>query len=116
MIRRPPRSTLFPYTTLFRSPSRPLRHGPTHERAPRVVSRVLRNRGAAARFPGALQAGRGNCGDWGYPARGPALTPRSSHLPRSRPLTVFNITRHDVRFLSATSAGFTSSVTIYPRG
>src|SRR5258708_39111386 len=26
MIRRPPRSTLFPYTTLFRSPSRVLRH------------------------------------------------------------------------------------------
>src|SRR2546427_9364967 len=25
MIRRPPRSTLFPYTTLFRSPSFPLR-------------------------------------------------------------------------------------------
>src|SRR2546422_4157352 len=25
MIRRPPRSTLFPYTTLFRSPSRPPR-------------------------------------------------------------------------------------------
>src|SRR5262247_4692160 len=25
MIRRPPRSTLFPYTTLFRSPSRPAR-------------------------------------------------------------------------------------------
>src|SRR5258708_20718256 len=24
MIRRPPRSTLFPYTTLFRSPTRPL--------------------------------------------------------------------------------------------
>src|SRR2546422_7288117 len=24
MIRRPPRSTLFPYTTLFRSPSQPL--------------------------------------------------------------------------------------------
>src|SRR3989442_2249684 len=24
MIRRPPRSTLFPYTTLFRSPHRPL--------------------------------------------------------------------------------------------
>src|SRR5256886_8060307 len=28
MIRRPPRSTLFPYTTLFRSPSTPL-HGRT---------------------------------------------------------------------------------------
>src|SRR3989449_5637162 len=26
MIRRPPRSTLFPYTTLFRSPGRRLRH------------------------------------------------------------------------------------------
>src|SRR3712207_7686967 len=25
MIRRPPRSTLFPYTTLFRSPGRPIR-------------------------------------------------------------------------------------------
>src|SRR3712207_7520665 len=25
MIRRPPRSTLFPYTTLFRSPQRPVR-------------------------------------------------------------------------------------------
>src|SRR3712207_8046803 len=25
MIRRPPRSTLFPYTTLFRSPGRPCR-------------------------------------------------------------------------------------------
>src|SRR2546429_7278556 len=27
MIRRPPRSTLFPYTTLFRSPTGDLRHG-----------------------------------------------------------------------------------------
>src|SRR5258707_9391554 len=27
MIRRPPRSTLFPYTTLFRSPGLLLRHG-----------------------------------------------------------------------------------------
>src|SRR3712207_7409577 len=34
MIRRPPRSTLFPYTTLFRSPSRP---APT----PPWVSRLL---------------------------------------------------------------------------
>src|SRR2546429_4433625 len=28
MIRRPPRSTLFPYTTLFRSPETTLRRGP----------------------------------------------------------------------------------------
>src|SRR3712207_6902561 len=27
MIRRPPRSTLFPYTTLFRSKSMPYKHG-----------------------------------------------------------------------------------------
>src|SRR6267143_1773036 len=34
MIRRPPRSTLFPYTTLFRSPRhrRPAAHDPAHER------------------------------------------------------------------------------------
>src|SRR3712207_8855183 len=31
MIRRPPRSTLFPYTTLFRSAGLPARHG--HPRA-----------------------------------------------------------------------------------
>src|SRR2546430_9962963 len=33
MIRRPPRSTLFPYTTLFRSPVRPPGHHATAERA-----------------------------------------------------------------------------------
>src|SRR3712207_6298550 len=32
MIRRPPRSTLFPYTTLFRSKGRP---GARHRRGPR---------------------------------------------------------------------------------
>src|SRR3712207_7705370 len=31
MIRRPPRSTLFPYTTLFRSPSSELRRSPVRE-------------------------------------------------------------------------------------
>src|SRR5947208_7633704 len=30
MIRRPPRSTLFPYTTLFRSPRQRLEHGHAH--------------------------------------------------------------------------------------
>src|SRR2546427_7507753 len=33
MIRRPPRSTLFPYTTLFRSRGRPCRTGPGPVRA-----------------------------------------------------------------------------------
>src|SRR2546426_8687453 len=32
MIRRPPRSTLFPYTTLFRSPQRPVKNT-----APRIM-------------------------------------------------------------------------------
>src|SRR3712207_7778483 len=54
MIRRPPRSTLFPYTTLFRSPScaedqpsrsrrssrRPLRRHPLHHAEPRLRYRL----------------------------------------------------------------------------
>src|SRR5258708_19158647 len=35
MIRRPPRSTLFPYTTLFRSRCRPGRPFPARRRGPR---------------------------------------------------------------------------------
>src|SRR2546426_7776654 len=48
MIRRPPRSTLFPYTTLFRSP-RP-RDGDRHERAIGRPGRL--------RCPAGLAAGR----------------------------------------------------------
>src|SRR3712207_9032849 len=39
MIRRPPRSTLFPYTTLFRSALRSSRRGPS--RAPSRLLRVV---------------------------------------------------------------------------
>src|SRR2546430_4987341 len=51
MIRRPPRSTLFPYTTLFRSRKKIVSHGKTksrrtrnHRRArtPRTIQRSLR--------------------------------------------------------------------------
>src|SRR5258708_20217223 len=43
MIRRPPRSTLFPYTTLFRSgPAPPPRRSPT--RAPELLVRQPRER------------------------------------------------------------------------
>src|SRR2546422_4397612 len=35
MIRRPPRSTLFPYTTLFRSPPDPTAHGKGDTHRPR---------------------------------------------------------------------------------
>src|SRR2546425_1868635 len=42
MIRRPPRSTLFPYTTLFRSPRkpRPAPNPPTRESAYALLRRV----------------------------------------------------------------------------
>src|SRR5260370_27235863 len=35
MIRRPPRSTLFPYTTLFRSPSTPPEESPSSRKSRR---------------------------------------------------------------------------------
>src|SRR2546422_2843993 len=58
MIRRPPRSTLFPYTTLFRSPGRYLVYMPTihhigvsrkitsEEERLRLRNIILENRGA----------------------------------------------------------------------
>src|SRR3712207_7225035 len=63
MIRRPPRSTLFPYTTLFRSGPRARRRRPQHVRAdvrgalrrPRAPGRAGRHaaRMGGARGPGA---------------------------------------------------------------
>src|SRR4051794_41625614 len=56
MIRRPPRSTLFPYTTLFRSPRRRCRASPARRGgAPRS------RRGSASRRP--------TCRDRGAPPR-----------------------------------------------
>src|SRR5688572_32468846 len=52
MIRRPPRSTLFPYTTLFRSPGRMVRHhprGPQDARARQPWRRVQEARHRTAR-------------------------------------------------------------------
>src|SRR2546427_4977509 len=43
MIRRPPRSTLFPYTTLFRSPGRP--HAVLHRTGEGLDLRELEARG-----------------------------------------------------------------------
>src|SRR2546422_6924922 len=53
MIRRPPRSTLFPYTTLFRSGRRRALATRPGCRAPRVTARrrAGRSRGACARGP-----------------------------------------------------------------
>src|SRR2546427_5271750 len=46
MIRRPPRSTLFPYTTLFRSVPKPAREAPMTD--PRRLQGVDRRQQAAA--------------------------------------------------------------------
>src|SRR2546425_8581648 len=50
MIRRPPRSTLFPYTTLFRSLRFPSRHPALHPQ-PTASARPARNSGFALRAP-----------------------------------------------------------------
>src|SRR3990167_4811143 len=60
MIRRPPRSTLFPYTTLFRSPHHthpfPIRWSPSRRRPPRATGPArksyLGSRPAAERIIG----------------------------------------------------------------
>src|SRR2546426_6704944 len=54
MIRRPPRSTLFPYTTLFRSPPAPRRSWPSARGecgGPRGCSRRRSDAGAPSRGP-----------------------------------------------------------------
>src|SRR2546426_7398323 len=53
MIRRPPRSTLFPYTTLFRSPGRDRGRGDGAVR--REIRRCRARRGCAGRVAGALR-------------------------------------------------------------
>src|SRR3712207_8257025 len=62
MIRRPPRSTLFPYTTLFRSPrDKPNRSPrPTHTPAIHLPSRGRTNREVAMpqSYPGGRRATR----------------------------------------------------------
>src|SRR3712207_7113314 len=64
MIRRPPRSTLFPYTTLFRSASRPDSAPATGGRPARLTDAAAR-RGAGARADrprerSSSRAGRGS--------------------------------------------------------
>src|SRR5712692_11747704 len=58
MIRRPPRSTLFPYTTLFRSPHRALERAQLRSLAQVIFTRdeltaqTLRRAGLPARYVG----------------------------------------------------------------
>src|SRR2546429_6089179 len=51
MIRRPPRSTLFPYTTLFRSPSGPEARAASPQRSPPAVLSRLARRPPCAGIP-----------------------------------------------------------------
>src|SRR3989454_6145811 len=68
MIRRPPRSTLFPYTTLFRS-RRPSRTARTWRSTRRRSSSFTRRRSSSRRLPasrccrGARNCPRGSCGE-----------------------------------------------------
>src|SRR5258705_9329512 len=67
MIRRPPRSTLFPYTTLFRSP-RALRRWHAHERpAERNGERLLYGVREANARRGRADRGRPHGGGRGAP-------------------------------------------------
>src|SRR2546430_5261085 len=66
MIRRPPRSTLFPYTTLFRSRARPVR---LRDRLDPLALRDVGGRDDAA-------------GAHGH-GRSPSRDPRASDWPRS---------------------------------
>src|SRR2546429_5252394 len=80
MIRRPPRSTLFPYTTLFRSDFQ----RPAARPAPQAVvsGADVPPRGAAGRpLPAVLAGGRGS----GRPAapRGGTSDPKSTRLNSS---------------------------------
>src|SRR3712207_7673463 len=52
MIRRPPRSTLFPYTTLFRSQITPVRHPPTESAASHRLERDVCWQALGAAFSG----------------------------------------------------------------
>src|SRR3712207_6917120 len=62
MIRRPPRSTLFPYTTLFRSPGVAF-HGRVASQGPGGGHAVLHARGRQARAAHAVYGG--GLGLWG---------------------------------------------------
>src|SRR2546426_3195273 len=89
MIRRPPRSTLFPYTTLFRS-DLPLRDGPAGHGEPRVGEQRVRDRLAAARGEGPeARAGDGNPGEL---ERADAVL-----LPLAPAVDAFAQIEHDVR-------------------
>src|SRR2546430_15325171 len=102
MIRRPPRSTLFPYTTLFRSHPVVVRHAQHFAHVPAVGDavamrdhRALRERRRARRvqeredvvWPGLAAGGAGGARPLGTPPppRPPRPLAREAPLPALRP-------------------------------
>src|SRR3989449_4624064 len=76
MIRRPPRSTLFPYTTLFRSPARAvLRHGRVGQDAGPGSRRRRERQDGRARRRQTLRAVPGRRGGVGMTAGGGGARP-----------------------------------------
>src|SRR3712207_8605935 len=49
MVQRPPRSTLFPYTTLFRSPRGDARHEATRHPMATILGQATENRSTASK-------------------------------------------------------------------
>src|SRR5690348_13867978 len=93
MIRRPPRSTLFPYTTLFRSDPR-VWAGPAppqwrHRRRPALPSVLAPGAdrtGVPGRvWPGAALLAKRARPRAGKPARGPRIDRKSTRLNSSHP-------------------------------
>src|SRR3712207_8633275 len=87
MIRRPPRSTLFPYTTLFRSCGAVTAGPPAVQRCDGVT---------------AAPAGRVCCGLWGGVAAGPPTTctagREAAHHDRDRKSTRLNSSHANISY------------------
>src|SRR5215467_8357972 len=86
MIRRPPRSTLFPYTTLFRSrsrraPPRPATTGPPHHG--RIPGRRRGGTGTARLLRTVLRSDRGR--NFSRPRRTPEASGRPPLYPHVPP-------------------------------
>src|SRR3712207_6450783 len=106
MIRRPPRSTLFPYTTLFRSGAPRSRGGRLCPDVPRTGRGEAGGRGAGRRRPACRAAARTPPGPEDTPEPGPgrdAPCPGAGPLSRSRSM-VRTVERALVRGIGALTA------------
>src|SRR3712207_8634121 len=92
MIRRPPRSTLFPYTTLFRSAA-------AQEQADRSASLRIHVRQAICRLPHAQPAVRRRAlSDDEASARAPAARPWAVAVARDRKSTRLNSSHANISY------------------